>query len=95
MSKLPLKIRNRLNKEALEWDVAIQEEDTARVQELMEEAELFESWRPARQPVSLRLDPFDIAMLKRMARRKGIPYTQLMSMWIHERIEQEKTAEDS
>jgi hypothetical protein len=28
--------------------------------------------------------------LKRIARRKGIPFTQLMSMWLHEKIEQEK-----
>jgi hypothetical protein len=29
-------------------------------------------------------------MLKRIARRKGIPFTQLMSMWLHERIKEEK-----
>jgi len=29
-------------------------------------------------------------MLKRIARRKGIPFTQLMSIWLHEKIEQEK-----
>lgn len=47
--------------------------------------------QPSRRPVSVRLDPFDISMLKRIARRKGIPFTQLMSMWLHERIEQEKS----
>jgi hypothetical protein len=37
------------------------------------------------------LDPFDLAMLKRIARQKGLPFTQLMSLWLHEKIEQEKT----
>jgi hypothetical protein len=30
-------------------------------------------------------------LLKRIARNKGIPFTQLMSMWLHEKVEQEKT----
>jgi len=38
----------------------------------------------------VRLDPFDLALLKRIARNKGIPFTQLMSMWLHEKVEQEK-----
>jgi hypothetical protein len=38
----------------------------------------------------VRLDPFDLALLKRIARKKGIPFTQLMSMWVHEKINQEK-----
>jgi hypothetical protein len=29
-------------------------------------------------------------MLKRLARKKGLPPSQLMAMWLHERIEQEK-----
>lgn len=90
MSTLPAKIRKRLKKEAHEWDASIAEENPAKVQELLQQAEPFEVSRPPRQPVSLRLDPFDLAMLRRMARKKGIPYTQLMAMWLHERIEQEK-----
>jgi hypothetical protein len=42
------------------------------------------------EPVSIRLDPFDIAMVRRIARRKGILHTQLMATWLHERIEREK-----
>jgi len=53
-------------------------------------AEPFKIPRPARQPVSVRLDPFDISMLKRFARKKWVPQTQLMATWLHERIEQEK-----
>ena len=30
---------------------------------------------------------FDISMIKRLARKKGVPHTQLMAMWLHERIE--------
>ena len=41
-------------------------------------------------PVSLRLDPFDVSMVKRLAHKKGIPHTQLMAIWLHERIDQEK-----
>jgi len=36
------------------------------------------------------MDPFDLSLLKRIARRKGIPFTQFMSMWLHEKIQQEK-----
>ncbi|MBA4393666.1 MAG: hypothetical protein C0407_08955 [Desulfobacca sp.] len=56
----------------------------------MEQAEPFMAQRPAKQPVSLRVDPFDLSMAKRIARRKGIPFSQLMAIWLHERIEQEK-----
>ena len=31
-------------------------------------------------------------MVKRLARKKGVPHTQLMAAWLHERIEQEKDA---
>ena len=90
MSKLPKKIRNRLKKEAKEWDITIDRESPEQVQKLLDEAKPFKVPRPARQPVSIRLDPFDISMIKRLARRKGIPHTQLMAIWLHERMEQEK-----
>jgi len=61
-----------------------------KVEELLEQAELFAANRIPRQPVSLRVDPFDLSMAKQIARRKGIPFTQPMSMWLHEKIEQEK-----
>jgi len=38
------------------------------------------------------MDPFDISMVKRLARKKGIPPSQLMAAWLHERIKQEKDA---
>ena len=95
MTKLPAEIRKRLRKESEEWDVSIAGESAEKVRELLERAEYFEMPRPSREPVSLRIDPFDLAMLKRMARKKGIPYTQLMAMWLHERIEQEKRGSDS
>ena len=56
----------------------------------MNEAELFIASRPPRQPLSVRMDPFDISMIKRLARKKGLPHTQLMAMWLHERVEKEK-----
>ena len=89
MSKLPAKIRKRLKKEAETWNTSIAHENPKKAEELLERAELFLANRPPRQPVSLRVDPFDVSMAKRIARRKGIPFTQLMSMWLHERIEHE------
>jgi hypothetical protein len=90
MSRLPKKIRNTLKEEAKEWDIAIAGESPTQVQKLLDKAEAFKVPRPARQPVSLRLDPFDISLVKRVARKKGIPHTQLMAIWLHERIDQEK-----
>lgn len=90
MIKLPEKIRKKLKEEALEWDASIANETPEKVEELIDEAEPFVSNRPPRRPVCLRIDPFDLSILKRVARRKGIPFTQLMSMWLHERVQQEK-----
>jgi len=91
MNKLPRKTRNNLKKEAIEWDTSISGESTEQTQELLDDAEPFKVARPARQPVSLRMDPFDISIIKRLARRKGVPHTQLMAMWLRERIEREKS----
>jgi len=90
MSTLPAKIRKRLKRESETWDTSIAHENPQKVEELLEKAELFVANRPPKQPVSLRVDPFDVSMAKRIARRRGIPFTQLLSMWLHERIEQEK-----
>ncbi|HIJ20624.1 MAG TPA: hypothetical protein HPP58_06220 [Deltaproteobacteria bacterium] len=91
MSRLPKKTRNALKEEATQWDTAISEESPEQIQELLNDAEPFKVPRPARQPVSLRMDPFDISMIKRLARKKGVPHTQLMAMWLRERIEREKS----
>ena len=90
MSKLPKKTRNGLKKEAIQWDTAISGESPEQIQELLNDAEPFKVPRPARQPVSLRMDPFDVSMIKRLARKKGVPHTQLMAMWLRERIDREK-----
>ena len=92
MSRIPKEIRNNLKEEAKEWDMTIAGESPEQVQKLLDTAETFKVPRPARQPVSLRLDPFDISLVKRLARKKGIPHTQLMAIWLHERIDQEKGA---
>ena len=91
MKKIPAAIRKQLKKEAEAWDRSIAKEKPEDAQELLEKAEPFIADRPPRQPVSIRVDPFDVSMAKRIARRKGVPFTQLMSMWLHERIEQEKS----
>jgi hypothetical protein len=89
MGKLPKKTRNSLQKEAVQWDTAISGESPEQIQKLLDEAELFKIPRPARQPISLRMDPFDISMIKRLALKKGVPHTQLMAMGLHERIDKE------
>ena len=91
MTRLPKRIRAKLKKEAHTWDSSISQEKPEEVSKLIEKADLFVAYRPPRQPVSVRLDPFDLALLKRIARNKGLPFTQLMSMWLHEKVEQEKT----
>ena len=93
MSNLSKKIRNHLKKEATEWDSSITQEQPEYVEKLLQQAEPFKIPRPPRQPVSIRMDPFDISMAKHLARKKGIPHTQLMAAWLHERIEQEKDAD--
>ena len=95
MSKLPKKTRNGLKKEAIQWDTAISRESPEQIQELLNDAEPFKIPRPARQPVSLRMDPFDVSMIKRLARKKGVPHTQLMAMWLRERIDREKRLQAS
>ena len=90
MSKLPRKTRNDLKEEATWWDRKISQESSEQIQELLNDAEPFKAPRPARQPVSLRMDPFDLSMIKRLARKKGVPHTQLMAIWLHERVEREK-----
>ena len=83
-------MRNNIREEAKEWDTAIAGESIEDVQKQLSEAELFKTQRPPRQHISLRLDPFDISMIKRLARKKGIPHTQLMALWLHEKIDQER-----
>ena len=95
MSRLPKEIRNSLQEEAKEWDITIPGESPEQVQRLLDKAKPFNVQRPARQPISLRLDPFDISMIKRLAHKKGITHSQLMAIWLHERIEEETQVVDS
>ena len=90
MNGLPKEIKKDLKEEAREWNNTIAKERPEHVEKLLNQAEPFKIPRPARQPVSIRLDPFDLAMVKRISRRKGLPHTQLMATWLHERIEREK-----
>jgi hypothetical protein len=55
----------------------------------LEEADAFAATRPPREPVSVRLDPQDIFLLKRLARRRGIAHSQLIALWVHERVVRE------
>ncbi|MFQ5829795.1 MAG: CopG family antitoxin [Candidatus Methylomirabilia bacterium] len=44
----------------------------------------------AKKPVTLRLEPRQIAAAKRVARRKSIPYQTLLRMWIAEALARER-----
>ncbi len=85
-SPLPDKTDQRLREEAAAWDRAMTRESEKHVSAELERAEVFRVSRPAREPVSVRLDPQDIFLLKRLARRRGIPHSQLLAQWVHERV---------
>ncbi|HEY7678409.1 MAG TPA: hypothetical protein VIG69_15160 [Candidatus Methylomirabilis sp.] len=85
-SRLSEGIVQRLRKEARAWDRARKKETDHEVAAALEEAGVFRVSRPAREPVSVRLDPQDIFLLKRLARRRGIPSSQLIVLWVHERV---------
>jgi len=51
MSKLPKEMRNKIREEAKEWDTAIAGESVEDVQKKLNEAELFKTQRPPRQPI--------------------------------------------
>ena len=80
MKKLPKRIKLGLKREAQAWDSSIAKEKPEEVSQHIDKAEIFVAHRPPRQPVSVRLDPFDLALLKRIARNRGLPFTQLISM---------------
>ncbi len=88
-SRLSDKIIQTLRKKAQTWDRARFLESNTEVTAELERAEVFAVSRPAREPVSVRLDPQDIFLLKRLARRQGIPYSQLLAQWVHERVVKE------
>lgn len=90
MSKLPAKILKGLKEEAKKLDKDLRSESPQKKEKLLSKAELFKAARPPREPVSIRIDPYDISMIKRLAREKGLPHTQLMAMWLHERVEEER-----
>lgn len=88
-TRLPEKLRSSLAAEALEWDEKVRRETEKSASKEIESSEIFNVPRPPRQPVSVRLDLRDISLLKRFSRRRGIPYSQLIAQWLHERVETE------
>lgn len=85
-SRLPDRIVERLRKEARAWDRARAAEPDREVATALEKATVFVMSRAAREPVSVRLDPQDIFLVRRLARRKGVPSAQLLAQWVHERV---------
>src|SRR5574341_1990438 len=60
MSRLSERIVQRLRTEAVVWDRARTRESDREVTARLGEAQVFKISRPAREPVSVRLDPQDI-----------------------------------
>jgi predicted DNA binding CopG/RHH family protein len=52
----------------------------------MEDVELKQEIPQDYRVISLRLEAEDIERAKRLARRKGVPYTVLLRMWIKEKL---------
>lgn len=52
------------------------------------EAEIMFVKKPKRT-VAVRLDPDDIALVEKIAERKGLSYTSLLRMWIKEHLTKE------
>ena len=48
---------------------------------------------PDLRVISLRLEEQDVAGVKRLARRKGLPYTVLLRMWIKEKLHEAQAAQ--
>ena len=90
-SRLTEKICEKLKEEAREWEILAREESPDEVAKSLENAEMFKVLRPPRQPISVRLDPRDVSLLKRFARRQGVTYSQLIAQWLHERLREEKS----
>jgi len=53
----------------------------------------FKIQRPVKRPVTLRLYPYVIDGIKKVAQENGIPYQTLISQWLSERLFQEKLLE--
>jgi predicted DNA binding CopG/RHH family protein len=86
MPKMP---RFKTDKEAAEW---FSKNDTAsymdKLEEVREELE-FTQPHPRRKPVGLRLPATTLDAIKKVARKKGIPYQTLIQMWLMEKIREE------
>ena len=81
-----------LAEEAHAWDQELSQESLAAFEAKLAQAEPLETVRPSQQPVSVQLDQQDLLLLKRFARRRGVPYNHLLALWIHERLCQEQKA---
>ena len=58
-----------------------------------EDAPEFKIQRPVKKPVTLRLYPYVIDGIKKVAQKHGIPYQTLISQWLSEKLSQEKLLE--
>ncbi len=52
----------------------------------LEAADDIEFHAPQKQVISLRLDPEDVQLIKRLAHRKGIGHSTLAPIWVKEKL---------
>ena len=54
-----------------------------------EDAPEIEIARPVKKPVTLRLYPYLVDGIKKMAQKRGMPYQTLIGYWLSEKLSQE------
>jgi len=67
--------------------------DSTEYLDQMEDVEVELKIPPDYRVISLRLEVKDIEKVKRLARRKGVPYT-VLRMWIKEKLEERAAGEE-
>lgn len=58
-----------------------------------EDAPEVEIERPVKKPVTLRLYPYLVDGIKKMAQKRGMPYQTLIGYWLSEKLSQEQLLE--
>ncbi len=51
--------------------------------------EQINSKRELKKPITLRMEPSQVALIKKIAAEKGLPYQALIRMWITEMVKKE------
>ena len=72
------------------WDDLLLNESIEDFEDDLKKSEILKASRPPKVNVTLRLDPADLSLLKRISRKLGLPHSQLISSIIHQVLKNEK-----